>query len=122
MQRQTGFSAADRVVDDSGTRHANIQRRFRLTDAVKRARHERIVFDGIREADELCAGEPELIACTLGGFLDQATDTRDGIHIDSGASRGRIHRPAQPFGYRKSFRNRIQKLTFVAREALVHQR
>ena len=111
-----------RVIDDARTRHANIDHRFRLADAVKRAGHERIVFDRVGEADELGAGQAALIARALGSSLINRPTCAHRIHVDSGARGRHVHRRAKPFGGRQSFGNRIEKIAFDARAAFVDQR
>src|SRR2546423_14009528 len=89
---------------------------------MKRARHERVVFDGIRETDEFCAGKAEAIPCALGGFLDQSTYPRDGIHVDARAGGRNVHRSTKTFSRGQRFWNRIQKIALVSCESLMNQR
>ena len=70
VKGKIGIHLLDRVVDHAGTRYADIQHDFRLADAVKRAGHEWIVFDGVGETDKLGTGNPEAIPSAFGGFLD----------------------------------------------------
>src|SRR5438128_4651862 len=65
-----GIGVLYRVIDHAGAGHADVQDGFRLADAVKRAGHEWIVFDGVGETDKLGAGNPEAIPSAFGGFLD----------------------------------------------------
>src|SRR2546425_4181244 len=85
------ISVLYRVIDHAGTGHADIQHGFRLPDAVKRAGHEWIVFDGVGETNKLGAGDTKAIAGAFGGFLDQTAHARDCIHVDSGTSRRSVH-------------------------------
>src|SRR5260370_19951859 len=50
---KTGISVLDRVIDNAGAGYADIQNSFRLADAVKRAGHEGIVFDGVGVSNKL---------------------------------------------------------------------
>src|SRR5438270_417385 len=122
LKWKIAISMLDRVIDNAGAGDADIQYRFRLADAVKRPGHEWIVFDGVGETNKLGAGNPEAILRAFGGLLNQMAHARDCIHVDSGASRRGVHRSAKPFGRGERFRNRIEKLAFVARKSFVHQR
>src|SRR5437879_8234035 len=65
VKRKIGIHLLDRVIDHAGTRYADIQHDFRLADAVKRAGHEWIVFDGVGETNKLGAGDTKTIACAF---------------------------------------------------------
>ena len=55
VERQVLRGVAQRVIDDAGAGDADVDDRLRFADAVKRARHERVVLDRVGEADELRA-------------------------------------------------------------------
>src|SRR5947199_1722593 len=53
------ISVLHRVIDHAGAGHADIQHRFRLADAVKRAGRVWIVFYYVGQTDKLGAGNPD---------------------------------------------------------------
>ncbi len=83
---------ADGVVDDAGAGDADVDDCFGLADPVECARHKRIVFDGVGEADELGAGQTIPLACALRCVFQNVADVSDGIHVDSGARRRDVDR------------------------------
>jgi hypothetical protein len=65
---------------------------------VEGAGHKWIIFDGVGKADKLGASQPAAIARAFGGVLNQTTDARDCVHVDSGSRRRRVDGAAQTFG------------------------
>ena len=122
VERRILWRVAHRVVDDAGAGDADVDDRFGFADAVECARHERVVLDGVGEADELRAREAAALARQLGHLLDDLAGAPDGVHVDAGARRRDVQRRAQPLGRRERFRYRVNEDRFAAREAFVDER
>ena len=73
------------------TGHADVDNGARFTHAVKRARHEGIVLDCIREANKLGTRETAFVTCSLGCVLDDSADVGHDVHVDAGARRRCIY-------------------------------
>jgi len=91
------------------TRYADVDHDIRFADTVKGAGHERIVFNGVREANELGTCEPALVARELGRVLDHVSDVRHDVHVDARPRSGGVYRRTQTLGAGESFRNRIDE-------------
>ena len=87
LQRKILIGVPDRMMDHARTRNTDIDHGFSFTNTVKSAGHERIVFDGIREADKLRARESASIASSLSSVFDDSPDLGHHVHVDAGARR-----------------------------------
>src|SRR6266511_3696655 len=73
------------VINNARAGHAYVNHRFGLSNAMKSSGHERIVFNGIRKADKLCASYAAFVAGSFGSLLDNYSDLAHCVHIDAGA-------------------------------------
>ena len=72
---------SDGIVNNPGPRHADVYDGFGFADAMKSSGHEGIVFNRIRKAHELCAGDAAFTAGALGGFLDDDSHLPHRVHV-----------------------------------------
>ena len=100
-----GARRLDRAQHDSRAADADIDRAFGLAGAVKSAGHERIVFDGIAEYDQLGAADRVFRAGQRGRALDNAAHGGDRVHVQAGARRADIDRGADALGRRQRLGN-----------------
>src|SRR5215213_8754650 len=82
VERRVLRRVADGVVDDAGAGHPDVDDGLGLADAVEGARHERVVLDGVGEADELGAGQAPALPRALGHLLDDLARAPHGVHVD----------------------------------------
>src|SRR5688572_259918 len=109
-------------MDDARTGHADVDHSFRFTQTMKRARHERIVLDRVRETDKLRAGKSTLVSRSLSGVLEDSAHLGYHVHVDARSRRRSINGRAQTLGGRECFRYRVKKAFFRLRRALLDQR
>ena len=93
------------MIHNSRTRDTHINDRFRLTHSMKRARHKRVVFDGVGKTNKLGAGDSALLARAFGCVLNQIPDAPYRIHVDARARGRDVHRRAETRGGCQRFRN-----------------
>ena len=72
---------------NAGTGYAYVDDAVRLSYAVKRAGHKRIVFRRVAEDYQLCSADALPVACQLRRFLDHVAHHLHGIHVDTGFCR-----------------------------------
>jgi hypothetical protein len=114
-----GAEARERGADGARAGDADVQDGLGLARAEVRPRDERVVLDGVAEADELRAADR---AAGLGrprGVEDDAREAVHGVHVDAGARRGERHGGAHVVRLRQGPRDRAEQGLVAVREPLV---
>ena len=109
------------MVHHAGAGNAHIQHALRLTHTVERAGHEGVVLHGVGEHHHFGAAQAVVIRSQLGGFLDNATHFRHGVHIDARLGGADIHAGAHPLGGRHGLGDGADQLPVPRGAALLHQ-
>ena len=83
MQRRILRQLCQRRAHDARSGDADIEHHVRLTDAMKRACHERIVFRRIAKYHQLGSADALAVLGQFCGFAHDLAHHGDGVHIDA---------------------------------------
>ena len=89
---------------------------------MERARHERVILDGIAEDDELRAAEAVALARQLRRFLHDLPHAAHGVHVDAGLRRRNVDACADEIGLGQRARDGGQQPPVALGAALVDER
>ena len=117
-----GDTAFERALHDARPGNADVDRRFRLSDAHVRARHERVVVGNIRENDEFRGGEPVVRRVHVGDIENRMSERMERVHIDPRFARRGVDRRANAIRRIEDLGQRLDNDARAVRNALVHQR